>query len=159
VTYFDQDIEDEIFFDLDDFSGYLQSPGKSTSKGIEIAADIPLTERWAVLGNWTRNDAENSTNEQRLRRPKNVGNFGLVYVAAEERLRFIGNYRLAKDSLDIGGVALDDYELLDLSVTYRVGDAFEIYGRIENATDEVYQEVRGYNTAERAVYAGVRLGF
>ena len=65
------------------FSGYLQSPGTSTSKGIEIAADVPLGERWELLANWTNNDAENSTDAQRLRRPKNLGNFGVLYRAGK----------------------------------------------------------------------------
>lgn len=159
ITYFDQDIEDEIFFDLTDFSGYLQSPGKSTSKGVEVAAELPLGERWSLLANWTRNDAENSSNEQRLRRPKNVGNFGFWYRAADEQLSFIANYRLARDSIDIGGVALDDYGVLDLSGSYAFGGGLELFGRVENAADEQYQEIVGHNTAGRAAYLGLRLRF
>jgi vitamin B12 transporter len=159
VTYFDQDIEDEIFFDLAAFSGYLQSAGKSTSKGIEIGADIPLGERWRLLTNWTNNDAENSTNQQRLSRPKNLGNFGVLYRSENDRFAFIANYRLAKDSIDIGGVALDDYEVLDLSATYDLSDMFEIFGRVQNAADETYQEVVGFNTAGRSLYGGIRMRF
>ncbi len=51
---------------------------------------MPLGERWSLLANWTHNDAENSTNEQRLRRPKNIGNFGLWYRAAERALQLHG---------------------------------------------------------------------
>ena len=159
LTYFDQEIQDEIFFDLTGFSGYLQSPGKSLSKGVEVAADIPLGERWSLLANWTRNDAENSTNEQRLRRPKNIGNLGLWYRATEGRFSFLANYRLSKDSLDIGGVALDDYEVLDLSGNYAFGGGFELFGRIENAADEDYQEILGHNTARRSAYFGARMQF
>jgi vitamin B12 transporter len=159
LTYFDQEIEDEIFFDLTAFAGYLQSPGTSTSKGVEVAAEWPLGERWSLLANWTRNDAENSANEQRLRRPKNIGNFGLWFRGAEERFSFIANYRLAKDSIDIGGVALDDYEVLDLSGNYEFGGGFELFGRIENAADEQYQEILGHNTTGRAAYLGARLRF
>lgn len=159
LTYFDQDIEDEIFFDLLGFSGYLQSPGRSESKGVELAAAVPLGERWQLLGNWTRNDATNTTNEQRLRRPRNFGNVGLLYAAVNEKLRVAVNYRLARDSIDIGGVALDDYEVLDLSMAYAFAAGLELYARVENASDERYQEVIGFNTAGRAGYAGVRLRF
>jgi vitamin B12 transporter len=64
-----------------------------------------------------------------------------------------------RDSSDIGGVALPDYEVLDLSVSYDASDTLEFYGRVQNATDELYQEVIGYNTAERSIYGGVRLRF
>jgi vitamin B12 transporter len=159
ATYFDQDIDDEILFDLVNFSGYLQSVGTSTSTGIEIAAAIPLSERWELQGNWTHNEADDATEQQRLRRPKDFGSVGLLYRAASERFRFIANYRLSRGSLDIGNVALDDYEVLDLSGAFAFTETVEIFGRIENATDEVYQEVSGYETAARALYAGVRFDF
>jgi vitamin B12 transporter len=159
ATYFDQEIEDEIFFDLVNFSGYLQSAGTSTSKGLEIGANVPFGERWEMLVNWTNNDADTTTSEPRLRRPKNLGNVGLTYRAANERFSFLANYRIARDSLDVGFVALDDYEVLDLSISYDASDLLQIYGRVQNATDETYQEVAGYYTAERSIYGGIRLRF
>jgi vitamin B12 transporter len=158
LTYFDQKIEDEIFFDPG-FSGYLQSPGESTSKGIEIAADVPLGASWNLIANWTNNDTEDSTNQQRIQRPKNVANFGLAYRPGEGRFRLIANYRLSKDSMDVGGVALEDYEVLDLGATFELTDTWELRARIENATDESYQEVSGYNTLGRSAYASVRMRF
>jgi vitamin B12 transporter len=160
ATYFDQRIEDEIFFDPVNFSGYLQSLGSSTSKGIEIAADVPLGKNWGVIANWTHNDTEDSANRQRLQRPKNVANFGLAYQPWDgRRLNFIVNYRLSRDSMDVGGVALEDYEVLDLAATFDVAEDIELHARIENATDESYQEVSGYNTAGRSAYIGVRVVF
>jgi vitamin B12 transporter len=159
VTYFDQEIEDEIFFDLVGFSGYLQSTGTSTSKGVEVAADIPLGEYWSLVANWTRNDAVDALGQPRLRRPETLVNVGLEYRAPQERLNFILNYRVARDSIDVDGIALDDYEVYDLSLTYALSEGFELFGRVQNATDEVYQEVVGYNTAERSAYGGVRLRF
>jgi vitamin B12 transporter len=159
MTYFDQDVEDEIFFDLASFSGYLQSPGVSTSTGVEIGANVPLGERIRLVANWTNNEAKSSTNEQRLRRPRNLGNFSIEYRAIGGKLALIASYRLSRDAIDIGGVALDDYDVVDLSASYSFGRTFELYGRIQNATDEIYQEVIGYNTAGRSVYGGVRLRF
>ena len=159
VTYFDQKIEDEIFFDLTAFSGYLQSPGESASKGLEIALRVPLGEHWDLLGNWTHNDTADTNNEQRLRRPETSANIGFLYNALSDRLRLAANYRLARDAIDIGGVALDDYEVLDLSLAYAFNETLELSARVQNATDEDYQEVIGYRTAGRAAYAGVRLRF
>ena len=159
ATYFDQEIEDEIFFDLVGFSGYLQSLGVSTSTRIELAADAPLGERWQLFANWTHNNAEDAADQPRVYRPENLGNVGLLYRAASERLDFIANWRLVRDSSDIGGAALPDYEVLDISVSYDASETLEVYGRVQNATDETYQEVIGYNTAERSIYGGVRLRF
>ncbi len=159
VTYFDQRIEDEIFFDLIDFSGYLQSVGKSSSKGVELTTETALGERWRLLANWTRNDAENTTNEQRLRRPKNVANVGLLYGGDADRWRFALNYRLSRDAIDIGGASLDDYAVLDASMSFAFNETLELSARIQNATDEQYQEVLGFNTAGRMAFAGVRVRF
>jgi vitamin B12 transporter len=159
ITYFDQRIEDEIFFDLATFAGYLQAPGKSTSKGVEVTADVALGRDWDLLANWTHNDADSSTNEQRLRRPRDIGNVGVWFRSFNEAVSFIANYRFARDSIDIGGVALDDYGVFDFSASYRLNDGLEIYGRVQNLTDERYQEILGHNTAGRSAYAGVRLRF
>jgi vitamin B12 transporter len=54
-------------------------------------------------------------------------------------------------------MALDDYEVLDVSARFALNDTVELFGRVQNAADETYQELRGYNTAERSAYAGIRL--
>jgi vitamin B12 transporter len=100
ATYFDQEIEDAIEFDLVSFSGYLQSSGLSSSTGVELAASVPFGGRWELLANWTYNETEDTAGQQRVRRPKNLGNFGLQYVAANERLNFLANYRVSRDAID-----------------------------------------------------------
>ena len=162
LTYFDQEIEDAIEFDLAFFSGYVQSTGVSTSKGVELGANVPFGDRWELLANWTSNDADDAAGQQRLRRPKNLGNFGVQYRAASERLALLANYRLTRDTIDmtfLGTAPLPDYEVLDLSVTFDASELLQIFGRVQNATDESYQEVVGYNTAGRSIYGGVRLRF
>jgi len=157
LTYFDQRITDEIYYDLIASSGYLQSEGRSESKGVELAASGMLGDHWRIYGNLTYNDAENTANEQRLRRPKQLGNFGVMYSAQQGAMRIAANYRIARDSLDVGGVRLDDYGVLDLSATFDVRERIQLHARLENALDENYQELIGYRTPGRALYAGLRL--
>jgi vitamin B12 transporter len=159
VTYFDQEIQDEVFFDLVNFSGYLQSTGTSTSKGVEVALNVPLGERWGLFGNWMDLDAQTVAGQPRLQRPEQLGNLGLAYRGPDERLAFIANYRVVEGAIDASNVAINDYEVLDLSVTFDATDAWQFFARVENATDEEYQEVVGYNTAEKSFYGGVRFRF
>jgi vitamin B12 transporter len=159
VTYFDQQVEDQILFDLVGFTGYLQFPGSSTSEGVEIAGLVPLGGQWQLSANWTYNEATYETDEPRVNRPKNFANLGLLYRAANERLGFIANWRLARDSVDSTGAALDDYAVLDLSANYEVSAAIDVFGRVQNATDESYEEVAGYYAASRSIYGGVRVRF
>lgn len=166
ATYFDQKIDNRIgyesFVDPVTFAyldGYVQIPGTVRSKGIEFAAEAPLGRQWSIMGNWTYNEAEEEEGGARLRRPKNIGNLGLLYRAPSERLRFIANYRVSRDAIDFGNVPLDDYGVFDLSMAYTFNDAVEIHARVQNATDEEYTEVVGFNTAGRAFHAGLRLRF
>jgi vitamin B12 transporter len=159
VTYFDQEIADAIEFDLVGFSGYVQSAGTSTSKGVEIAANVRVGERWQLIANWTNNDAEDTAGAPRLRRPENLGNLGVLYRAANERLSFLANWRVADEAVDVGNAVLPSYEVLDVSVSFDASELLQIYGRVQNATDETYYEAVGYHVAERAAYGGVRLRF
>ena len=94
-----------------------------------------------------------------MHRPENLGNVGLLYRARDGRLDLIANWRIARDTIDSAGLPLADYEILDLSIGYDVSETLELFGRVQNATDESYQEVVGYNAADRAIYGGVRVRF
>lgn len=163
LTWFDQDIDDAIEFDLVGFSGYLQEPGTSTSDGFEFAARIPVGDRIDVIANLTDNDARDSADDPRVRRPDLLANFGVSYRSVDEDFRLIANYRMSRDAVDeifgVGFVPLEDYEVLDISAAYLINDSFEVYGRVENALDDSYSEVTDFNTAKRAAYAGVRVRF
>lgn len=163
AVYFDQEIKDAIFFDLAGFSGYLQDTGTSTSEGIELTADIQLFDNLRLVSNYTFNDTERPNGLQRLRRPEKLLNLGLNYSGMDGRLNINGYYRMSRDSIDeIFGsdiIDLDDFNVFDLSANYNVSDSISLYARLENAFDEDYEEITGFNSPERAFYIGVRLDF
>jgi vitamin B12 transporter len=163
LTYFDQQIEDEIFFDLIGFSGYLQAIGSSQSNGVEFELDIPLGVNFGITANFTYNETQTPQGITRARRPEQLANLGLRYSSDDKNLSLLANYRVANDAFDeifgVGLVPLDDYQVLDISANYRITDAWQLFGRIQNLTNEDYQEVTGFNSAGRNAYAGVRLSF
>ena len=158
ATLFKQRLRNEIFFDLATFSGYLQSNGESESKGLELGASVPIGQRLDLLANLTANDTADTSNQQRLRRPKRYGNVGIRYHSGD-RTQLLLNARFARDAIDVGNVALPDYTVLDASVSHSFSKTLEAFGRIENLTDQHYVEAIGFNTAGRAAYAGVRVRF
>ena len=158
AVYFDQDVENAIFFDLNAFSGYLQDIGTSNSKGVELTAETPINESLRVNGNYTYNDTERPDGTQRLRRPENLFNLGILYSGLDGRLNINGFYRQQANSLDTVG-PLEDFGVLDLTASFQLTDNFRIYGRIENVLDEEYQEVIGFNTADSAAYVGLNYQF
>ena len=138
VTYFDQEIEDAIvyFFDSATFDdGYLLSIGTSTSKGVELGVYAPFGEQWAFIGNWTNNDTETTavnrgcsapriwaTSASNTRRPTTrSGSSRTTAVARCDRFRRRTARRL-RGARFVGGL--------------RFNETFELYGRVQNATDE-----------------------
>jgi|TARA_B110000238_G_scaffold200680_1_gene251795 vitamin B12 transporter len=162
LVLFNQEVEDAIFFDLVGFSGYLQDIGNSESKGYELSGEYTLNNRWRLTANYTHNETERPNGLQRRRRPEELANIGVMYKALNDKLKINAFYRTSSDAIDeqFGSpVALEDFEVLDITASYSVSDAIEIYGRLENALDENYQEIIDFNSADRASYIGVRLNF
>ena len=159
VVYFDQRIEDEIFFDLDDFSGYLQGDGESKSEGVELTGAVPLGDMFSITGNYTYTDAEDAEGERRRRVAKHLANLGLHLTTLEDKLKLSLHLRVTNDLPDDRGDEVDDYEVIDFNASYEVMDDLEVYGRIENLTDEDYQEIPSYNVAGAAGYIGVRYAY
>jgi vitamin B12 transporter len=159
AVYFDQTVEDEIYFDLTNFSGYLQGNGDNASRGLELVADLPLARVFYLTGNYTYNDTENDAGDTRVRRPKHLANLALRYLHSGGKLSAQLNVRGSYDSVDIDGSSLDDYEVVNLSASYSLVSGLKFYGRIENLLDQDYQEVPTYNSSGVAGYAGVRYSF
>ncbi|WP_185236068.1 TonB-dependent receptor plug domain-containing protein [Teredinibacter franksiae] len=159
-TYFNQSIENEIFFDLVAYSGYLQGDGTSHSSGKELAFNMPLADWVEFKLNGTLNDTETSSQQQRIRRPEKAVNAGFIFTLLDNDLNIRTNYRISKGSVneiyELGRIELDDYQLLDISANYAILKGLNLFGRVDNVLNEQYEEVTGFNTSGVAAYAGVR---
>jgi vitamin B12 transporter len=159
AVYFNQTINDEIYFDPINYSGYLQSEGDSKSTGVELVAQTPIVQNVWLTSNYTYNDTETNDSTNRVFRPKHLANLGLTWKPMADRLELGLFVRMANDAKGIDGEDLDNYEVVDLTASYRIFDGLEIYGRVENLFDEDYEEVPTYNTSGAAGYAGLRYAF
>jgi len=56
-------------------------------------------------------------------------------------------------------VVLDGFTLVELSGQYRLNDHLTLTGRVENALDEDYEQVFGFESAGAAAYFGVRVNW
>jgi len=120
------------------------------------------TANWNLTANYTFNETERPNGLQRRRRPENLANIGASYRSDDGRFAFNAFYRISADAVDETRgvpVALEDFDVLDVSARYRLTSTLEIYARLENALDEEYQEIVDFNSADRAFYAGVRFDF
>ena len=159
ANYFDQSIEDGIYFDLVNFSGYLQASGDTDSSGVELIAAVPLPMNISLNGNYTYNDTDNSSGDNRVQRPRHMANLGINWHGFNNTLVLGMNLRTSRDSVAVDGTDLDNYEVVDFNASYQLTQGLQVYGRIENLFDENYQEVATYRSSGAAGYAGVRYTF
>lgn len=159
AVYFDQSVRDEIFFDLQGFSGYLQGSGDALSRGLELVGEYTFFDSLRLTGNYTYNDTETAADEARLRRPKHLANLAIDWQLLAGALVMSAHLRAVADAEGFGGESLDDYQVVDIRASYQFAGGLSLYGRIENLFDEDYEEVPNYNTPGTSAYAGVRYSF
>lgn len=162
AVYFYQTVENQVEFYLDyslpTYGFYTQGDGESVSQGVELSLQQSFGEALTVRANATYNDAEDSAGDQRRRRPRVLANIGFDYSLLDGEVQLSGNWRRSAGQSD-RSIDLDNYDVLDLRLAWNINEHVEIYSRLENALDEKYQELSGYNTARAAAYAGVKLKF
>ncbi|MDX2307442.1 MAG: TonB-dependent receptor [Hyphomicrobium sp.] len=169
VTYFEANLENEIV----GFGNTLVNlEGESERRGIEVAGRALVTTDVTVGAAYTWLNSEDSSGLAEIRRPEHAARFDVNYVFLEGRgtLNVAAIYNGETPDLAFLNlpppvffgsefVTLDSYWLVNVAASYQLAPGVEIYGRVENALKEDYQEVFGYETADLAAYAGVRFTY
>ncbi len=143
--------------------------GRARSQGVEsFIAFRPLQDLSLRLDH-TWMDAEDQDADQALlRRPRHKLGFNLSY-------RFLnkGDVSLTVNHVgtraDIDGfdpatfaalrVRLPSYTVVNIAASYDINKMLRIFGRIENLSNETYQEAAGFGAPGVAGFGGVRLSF
>ena len=174
LTWFDETLEDEINgFSYDPVAGgftAVNKPGESERRGLELGGVWRLGGSLNLRFSYTRLDAseEDATGRSldEIRRPEQIASANLNWSSPHRRLNLNLNldYNGTQDDTDFSvwpsrRVELDDYTLVALAGSYRLTDELQIFARLENALDDDYEEIFGYATPDRAVYAGIRYRF
>ncbi|HEX8443636.1 MAG TPA: TonB-dependent receptor [Allosphingosinicella sp.] len=169
VTGFSNRLRDEIIgtFDPATFiSSAANASGRSRRRGVELEGAYRF-EPMRLSFNYTYLDANERSAEgdlavREVRRPRHSANLfadgqvGPIQFGAA--LSYVGERKDTDfDVFPAQLVTLDDYLLASLKLGYRITERIEAYARVENAFDAGYQDVIGYNTPGRTVYAGLRL--
>ena len=154
ATWFEQTISNEIVFDLLSYSGYLQQPGSSESRGIEIEGRLPMGPEFSLIGNLTWNETEDRDGNQRPYRPELSGAASLRYSGALAQGALTA--RIAQNATDTTRQAIEDYWLLDATLIIPLGARLQLNARVENLGDERYQQVPDYRMPGRSWFLGAR---
>ena len=165
VTYFRNDIDDLIVFRFDGtgaWGGHLYNVDEALTAGVETTAKLRLSEATSASFGYTSLDARNRTTDSRLvRRPSNTFRVGLDHRFDDEGVRVALNYQWVdrRSDFDGGGfvTSLDEYSLLNATVRWEYSDRLQMFARLDNITDETYEEVWGFASPRFGIYAGVTI--
>ncbi|MEL7466484.1 MAG: TonB-dependent receptor [Pseudomonadota bacterium] len=170
VTYFNETLDNEIVttFDANFFGTPVNAAGDSDRQGVEVAATIEPIDGLLLSATYTYTDSEGPTGVIEARRPEHEGSVGISYSFLDGRANIGGDVRFVIDnpaadftspSFGANQITLDDYVVVGIHGAYRFNDNVQLFGRIENLTDENYEEVNGFATRGITGFAGVRLTF
>ncbi|HEX7831512.1 MAG TPA: TonB-dependent receptor [Thermoanaerobaculia bacterium] len=155
VTLFRSEYDDLIAFGAATF----ENIAAANASGVELSA----THRFGALdamASYTWLDTEDeATGERLLRRPEHSGSLALGYHHGAYFAQFVVTHKGERDDVrDIfpfGVVGNEANTTADFTLHYTMG-AFSPYLKIENLTDESYEEVFGYASSPRRAIIGVR---
>lgn len=162
LTYFEAGLENEIYTDfLPSFQTTpLNRTTESDRSGWEITVSAAPIEGLSLLGAYSQLDATEPAGIE-IRRPKEQASLDASWDILGGPFQLNLGITHVGDNIDTDFATflrteLDPYTLIRLGASWQVNDEFELYTRIENLTDESYQEVIGYNAAPQAFYVGLR---
>lgn len=158
ATLFRADYDDLIVYD--NVRNAFGNVGAAKTRGIEVGLSGHVIGGWSAAGSYTYLDTEQeSTGETLLRRPRHSGTLSVGYDRGPFRALLVGLRNGSRadvtDLYPYSRVTNAAYTTADLTVDYDLG-AFTPYVKVENVTDENYEEVFGYPSPGRRLLAGLR---
>lgn len=155
VTFFQNEFDDLITFDPNTF--LAANINSAEAWGIETVLDLRLCSFADLVSQYTYTDSEdNSTGELLPRRPRHRWSFDL-FLSPIEKFDAALTFLMVQDRIDSDGGDMDDYERVDLTLSYDVTEKIKPFVRFENLFDQDYQELPGFSSPGFVVFGGVEL--
>ncbi len=159
ATLYRLEVEDQIdgFFDFGTFEFYYVNIARTRTDGVELEGRAVLGAGFDLSVAWAWTDAVNeSTGAAILRVPEQAGSATLGWSGG----RWSGalTVRAEGDMPDSGGTR-DGFVTANLNAAWDLSDAVNLTARVDNLTDQTWQQVFGYGEPGRSGYVGIRLRY
>jgi vitamin B12 transporter len=168
LTIFEAKLENEI-------DGFVYDPatfaytsnninGTSERKGAELSAVGNISESMSLSAAYTYTDSTGDDAVREVRRPRHIASLNLGWQAAHN-LHLNTNIQFTGEQTDVyfppfpepsQVVALSNHTLVNINLNYSATEKFEMYLKLENALNENYEEVFGYQTLGFGASLGLR---
>jgi vitamin B12 transporter len=158
ATAFDTQIRNLIDFDFLTFTN--RNIGRASSRGVELWSRYS-TSSLSIAANLTLLDTEDlDTGASLLRRPDESASLVLIAGPGDWDLSatatFVGR-RADVDAVTFSRVELGSHSRLDLAGRFEAWRRLQPYARVENVTDERYEEVAGFPAPRQQLILGLVL--
>ena len=168
LTIFDAELENEIdgfVYDPATFA-YTSSNinGTSERKGAELSAVGNISESMSLSAAYTYTDSTGDDAVREVRRPRHIASLNLGWLAAHN-LHLNTNIQFTGEQTDVyfppfpepsQVVALSNHTLVNINLNYSATEKLEMYLKLENALNDNYEEVFGYQTLGFGASLGLR---
>jgi len=160
ATYFNTRIHDQLNYDFT--TSAFANLGRTRNSGFELSyrGSVGDTDLRASLT--LQDPVDDITGQRLLRRAETLMSLGVSHAVGPWRLgadlQYSGDRPDAysdPSTFSTVHTTLDAYSVLDLSLSYQASPTVQLKARLDNATDEKYQTVYGYNQQPRSLYVGV----
>ena len=180
ATYFDNRLRHEITTVYTAAGATsLNLPGRSPQRGVELAATARFGQGVSFDAAYTYLDAPQDRQVliagapttytgEAVRRARNIASANLTWAPSGRPFTATVTVRYNGDQNDLAYTdpsftpllaRLHDFTLVNLNATWRLTRHVELYGRVENLTDQDYQEVFSFRTPGRTAFGGARFRF
>ncbi len=170
VTYFDSELEGEIFTTFPP-PNFIATPANrattSQQRGIEVAITARMSRAWSLDAAYSYLDAEENGIEE-VRRPRHIASAALTWEAPGERASATLVVRYNGETPDVAftdpsfvpvRVSLEDYTLVNFNARVKLTDQIGAFARVENLLGEEYEQVFSFVSPGRSAVVGVEARF
>ena len=174
IAVFSADLENEINGFVFDFAtgGFTSAnvDGESEREGVELTMSYIPSTRFDIQASYTYLDATqedfSGKNVTEVRRPEHSGSIAFNYSWNRAGINLVASYTGDQEDDFFppfppfqARVTLDSFTLVSLAGHYNLTDTITITGRVENLTDEDYEQVYGFQSPGVGAYVGVRVNW
>lgn len=139
----------------------FEQTGNAKSQGWEAGFQYSVLPNLDLKGQYTYTLTRDLGNARRLQRwPLHLASAGVSYqpiqaVRVNVDFRYVGSrFNNSANSQKMGS-----FDVVNISATYDVTKQMQLFGRIDNAFNEEYEELLFFGTPIRSVFGGIKLTY
>ena len=144
-TYFKSEIEDAITYGS---PMYYNASGTSEREGVETFVNIYPFDNFSLKINHTHLTTDEKVY---VRRPNNKLSSSLNYKF-DDQMDIFGSLIAVEDHYDVGSVKIDSFQVLDAGINYATDKSTNLRFKMNNLTNERYEQISGYPGLPRQIF-------